>query len=324
MPLHVSHRLLDCSASKHSATKCPMALSTPYLYMQKVQNGGSKRVGIGIDPDADAGAVSTADENGLVITVVIVTIENEHDARSTWLAHTVKTWKKSARGPSVRIFLHQVAQERDVLPLLLKRVLPKLKGPVVVMRGNTTALLNVSLNVWIERWMASDAPIWCTGVVTTACIEQWYLEHVLQSAVSKQTSNGGVCIVPVWGVFSGVAAALTAVLTPYTYTQHSTTEILHQLAARGDVHCDVTPLIDVGIDAIPNVVVGLSAAQSEKLARLCTPAPFLERVRWKTAAAFRTRDGKYIAASCVCIIVLVLVVTAMACALAASRCSTNT
>ena len=293
--------------------------------MQKVQNEGSKRVGIGIHAAAAAfaDADAKAEDNGLVITVVIVTIENEHDARSTWLAHAVKTWKKSARGTSVRILLHQVADERDVLPLLLKRVLPKLKGPVVVMRGNTTTLLNVSLNVWIERWMASDAPIWCTGVVTTACIEQWYLEHVLQSAVSKQTSNGGVSIVPVWGVFSGVAAALTAVLTPYTYTQHSTTEILHQLAARGDVHCDVTPLIDVGIDAIPNVVVGLSAAQSEKLARLCTPAPFFERVRWKTTAALRTRDGKYIAASCIGVAVLVIVLTAVACALAASRCSKN-
>ena len=264
------------------------------------------------------------------VTVVIVTVTSNPDARSAWLAQVCKYWGQTARGRThhVRVFLHQVKDEADVLYSLVHEVLPKMRGPVVVIHGNNTAIRTVNLDTWIQHWVRSDVPIWCTAVQDAAVIEHWYLTHVLglPPTFTGPTEPTGPAK-PVWGIFSGVAEAVLPLLQTAEAVDDqrrrrsgkramTMTDVLRSLAAEGHVYCDATVgLVDVGVHLQPGHVHGLSLLSQDKLTRLCVPVSFVPRATARLHAALCTRDGKVIAASMVTMVVLLALVAALAVAL---------
>lgn len=263
--------------------------------MQKVQKGG-----------------------GVVVTVVIVSIDDEYDARSSWLAHAVKQWRmgmgigatgdgQHERVPRVRVVLHQVKDDTCVVGILTAAVLPKLNGPVVIMRGNTTAILSTDIRTWIDRWMASDVPVWCTAVDTSSAIQQWYDTVVTGVSICKKK-----CVQPVWGAFSGMATALTAALTPHVGSGDTMDVILQRLVDAGEACLDTTPLVELGIHK-PHIDVATLDGQ------LWAPIPLWCRVAWTAKAAVATRDGKIITAASGIFIVLLCVILALSVVVASKK-----
>ena len=244
--------------------------------MQKVQKGGT---------------------GGVVVTVVIVSVDSEYDARSSWLAQAVKQWRRDD-GPRVRVLLHEVTDDTCVVGALTAAILPKLNGPVVIMRGNTTAIVNTDIRVWIEHWMASDVPVWCTAVDTSSVIAQWY------AAVTSTTKPVKRHLEPVWGAFSGMPTALMTALVPYAGSGYRMDDILRRLVDAGSVHLDTAPLIDIGIHqpCMPSASHALG---------FHFPAPAWPRLIWAAKTAVNTRDGIIITAVLGFIVVLVCVIVGL-------------
>jgi hypothetical protein len=284
----------------------------PYLYMQNTQNGTTGHAGP-TDPAA--------------VTVVIVTVKNKPDARSAWLDRACKYWGQTAHGRPhhVRVLLHQVKDEAEVLYGLTHEVLPRMRGPVVVIHGNNTAIRTVNLDTWIRHWVRSDVPIWCTAVQDNAVIEQWYLTHVL--GLAPACTGPAQPTTPVWGIFSGVAEAVLPLLVAVEAEDDqrrrrsgkramTMTAALCSLALQGHVYCDATVgLVDIGLHWQPERVAGLSPHTQDKLMQLCVRVGPIPRAAARLRAALYTRDSKVIVASATVMVVLLALVAVLAVAL---------
>ena len=261
--------------------------------MQKVQKGGG----------------------GVVVTVVIVSVDDEYDARSSLLAHAVKQWRASAddNGPRVRILLHQVKDDTCVVGVLTAAVLPKLNGPVVIMRGNTTAILNTDVRTWIDRWMESDVPVWCTAMDVTSAIQRWWYDTILGSTTSGNGKPSGRDLVPVWGAFSGISSALQTVLVPYAGSGCDMNTVLQHLVDDGRVYLDATPLVHIGMCRPPCTQNG------NVMKNKYVPPPAWSRFAWTATRAVQTRDGKIITATVGLVAVLLCVILGLSVAVATRK-----
>ena len=263
--------------------------------MQKVQNG-------------------TSDEysyRGPDVTVVIVSVDGAPDTRSAWLAQAVRFWRRGAGVKHrIQILQRRVESDDDVIRLLVGSVLPKIKGPVVVMRGNDTALHSVDLSVWIGRWVMSDVPIWCTATRDDGAITAWVEKHVLR----RRTNSSAVLQpTPVWGICSGIAAAMLSLLQPFEGLKGATmSRALGVLAGRGMVCCDTTALVDIGLGAPPYGIHGVNESAHELLQQHYVPHSAWRYPVAHIRTALLTKDGRVIVGTMAAVLLLaVLMIVAV-------------
>lgn len=177
---------------------------------------------------------------GSAAAVVVIMIQLTQPALcDTQVRKVASMWRKE--GHVQHVYTVPYAHDKEAVQALVAqaRALGPLT-PMIVVQGNTTALLCTDWNTWAARWVQADKWLWCTAIQPHGLQAVWHKDAVLQVWRQAGGAMPGTPL-PCWGVLGATAGSLVNRLGRHCITACSLSAALGQEWLQGHLTADPTP-----------------------------------------------------------------------------------